>query len=166
VWLLRVLLKKVHGIEPEFYLKPAGALLCDHEAMLMIGDEALEYSLRPASKSRGIWDLGEAWKKLTGLPFVYAAWAVRKKNEELMALLLKAKQGGLAHIEEIVRAEGLGNAEFRREYYEKCVSFDLGPEEKKGLLKFQEYLKEAGLIAECHELRFISDTGRMGGVIA
>jgi predicted solute-binding protein len=157
VWLLRVLLKQVHGIEPEFYPKPAGALLCDHQAMLLIGDEALHYSLKPASKSRGIWDLGEAWQKLTGLPFVYAVWALRRPVATGMSLprvLRKAKEEGLAHLEEIVQAGELGTAEFRREYYEKCVSFDFGEREKAGLMKFQQYLKDAGLIEECHELRF------------
>jgi chorismate dehydratase len=26
------------------------------------------------------WDLGEQWKKLTGLPFVYALWLIRPKS--------------------------------------------------------------------------------------
>jgi predicted solute-binding protein len=153
VWLLRVLLKQVHGIEPEFYVKPAGASLRDHEAMLMIGDEALEYSLKQPGT---FWDLGEAWKKLTGLPFVYAVWALRRPVATGMSLLREAKAAGLAHLEEIVQAGELGTAEFRREYYAKCVSFDLGEREKAGLMKFQQYLKDAGLIEECHELRFVS----------
>jgi predicted solute-binding protein len=159
VWLLKVLLKQVHGIEPEFYPKPAGATLDEHEAMLMIGDEALEYSLKQPGT---FWDLGEAWKRLTGLPFVYAVWAIGRRQEtgdrrqKLVETLRKAKEEGLAHLEEIVRAGGLGTAQFRREYYVKCVSFDLGPEEKEGLLKFQQYLKDAGLITKCHELRFVS----------
>jgi chorismate dehydratase len=153
VWLLRVLLKQVHGIEPEFCPKPAGAMLNDHEAMLLIGDEALEFSLKQPGK---FWDLGAAWKKLTGLPFVYAVWAMRRDNRELAETLRRTKAAGLAHLDEVVQAGRLGTPEFRREYYEKCVSFDLGPEEKKGLLKFQQYLKEAGLIAKCHELRFVS----------
>ena len=157
--LLRVLLKKCHGIEPEFYTKPVGAKLCDHEAMLLIGDEALEYSLKKPSTSRGIWDLGEAWKKLTGLPFVYAVWAMRQdlgaRSAPLREILREAKKNGLAHLEDVVKVGTIGSAEFRREYLTRHVRFDLGAAEKRGLLKFQELLAEAGLLKETHELRFV-----------
>ena len=103
VWLLRVLLKVGYHVEPEFYPRPPGAKLSDHEAMLLIGDEAIWYATRNGKQP--LWDLGAAWVEMTGLPFVFAAWAFQRDVEkrELAALLRGAKARGLAHIEQIVQ---------------------------------------------------------------
>jgi chorismate dehydratase len=156
VWLLRVLLKVGYHIEPDFYPRSPGAKLSEHEAMLLIGDEAIWYATRDGKQP--LWDLGAAWVDLTGLPFVFAAWAFQRdaEKDELAALLRGAKAEGLAHIEEIVRHATEASPEFLREYYAKCVWYDLGDAEKRGLRRFQRYLKELGLVSQCHDLRYIS----------
>ena len=50
--------------------------LSDHEAMMLFGDGAIWYRHRNGDDC--LMDLGEAWTEMTGLPFVYAAWAVQK----------------------------------------------------------------------------------------
>lgn len=50
------------------------------EAMLLIGDKVVTDS-PPAIRYPHQLDLGEAWKGLTGLPFVYAMWACRAGEE-------------------------------------------------------------------------------------
>jgi len=156
VWLLRVLLKVGYHIEPEFYPRPPGAKLSEHEAMLLIGDEAIWYATRNGKQP--IWDLGTAWVEMTGLPFVFAAWAFQRNVEkgELAALLRKAKADGLAHIEEIVQNAAEATPEFLHEYYSKCVWYDLGDSEKQGLRRFQQYLRELGLVTSCHDLRYVA----------
>ena len=156
VWLLRVLLKVGYHIEPEFYPRPPGAKLSEHEAMLLIGDEAIWYATRNGTQP--IWDLGAAWVEMTGLPFVFATWAFQRDavKEELAALLRRAKTDGLAHIEQIVQDAAEATPEFLREYYSKCVWYDLGDAEKQGLRRFQQYLKELGLVSRCHDLRYVS----------
>ncbi len=47
-----------------------------HRAYLLIGDQAISFRQNHAGEFR-FWDLGEQWKKLTGLPFVYALWLIR-----------------------------------------------------------------------------------------
>src|SRR6266702_1618622 len=47
-----------------------------HSAQLLIGDQAIAFRQRHAGEFQ-FWDLGEQWKKLTGLPFVYALWLIR-----------------------------------------------------------------------------------------
>ena len=126
VWLLRVLLKVGYHIEPEFYPRPPGAKLSDHEAMLLIGDEAIWYATRNGKQP--IWDLGAAWVELTGLP----------------------------HIEQIVQDATEATPEFLRDYYSKCVWYDLGDAEKQGLRRFQQYLKELGLVSGCHDIRYVA----------
>lgn len=153
VWLLRVLLKVRYGIVPEFYPLPAGAMLNEHPAMLMIGDEAIWYRSRHNSD---LWDLGAAWKEMTELPFVYAVWALRGEVAGLPELLRNAKANGLAHLEEIVQDATEATATYRREYLTRCVSFHLGEPEKQGLRRFQQYLKELGLVESAYDLRYVS----------
>jgi chorismate dehydratase len=153
VWLVRVILKLAYGVEPEYVAKPSGG---DDEATLVIGDQAIWYRLR--NPDMPVLDLGEAWWKLTGLPFVFAVWALPRGAQPgaLGELLRQAKADGLAHIEDIVQDTSEGTAEFRRRYFTECVRYDLGDAEKQGVRRFQQQLKELGLIKECHDLRYVS----------
>jgi chorismate dehydratase len=157
-WLVRVILKHAFQIEPEFYPRPAGGKLSEHEAMMLIGDEAIWYRTRNAGQP--VLDLGQAWVELTGLPFAFAAWAVQRGLPAQsvatgMSLLREAKTNGLAHIEEIVQESTEATPEFRREYLRKHVWYELGDEEKKGIVRFQQYAKEMGLVENCHDLRYV-----------
>jgi predicted solute-binding protein len=149
-WLVRVILKFAYGVDPEF------ATGAGDEASLLIGDQAIWY--RTKNPDVPVLDLGEAWWKLTGLPFVYAVWAMPRGAVpgSLGELVRQAKADGLAHLEEIVQDATEGTAEFRRQYLTRCVCYDLGDAEKQGIRRFQQYLKELGLIKECHDLRYVS----------
>jgi chorismate dehydratase len=156
VWLLRVLLKIGYHIEPEFYPRPAGAKLSEHEAMMLIGDDAIWYATREGTQP--VWDLGAAWMELTGLPFVYAAWAAQRGGTvgPLAALLRSAKANGLAHLDKIVQDATEASPEFLRDYYTRNVCYELGDAEKQGLRRFQQYLRDLNLIDRCHDLRYVS----------
>jgi chorismate dehydratase len=157
VWLLRVLLKIGYHIEPEFYPRPSGAKLSDHEAMMLIGDDAIWYVTRNGVPP--VWDLGEAWMELTGLPFVFAVWAAQKgvaAGTPLPKMLQVAKANGLAHVEQIVQDATEATPEFLRDYYSKCVWYNLEKTEKQGLSRFQQYVKELGLVGKIHDLRYVS----------
>lgn len=159
VMLLRVLLKMACHIEPEFYPRPAGAKLNDHEAMLLIGDTAIWYSQRERDPSAGTLDLGQAWREWTGLPFVFAAWAGQRgvfEDAGLRQMLLAAKANGLAHLEEIVQDATEVSAEFLRQYYARHVRYDLGAAEKEAVRRFQQYAVELGLVPGSHDLRYIA----------
>jgi predicted solute-binding protein len=149
-WLVRVILKFAYGVEPEY------AMGAGDEASLLIGDQGIWF--RHKNPGVPVLDLGEAWWKLTGLPFVFAVWAMPRGAVpgRLGELLRKAKADGLAHIEEIVQDTTEGTAEFRRQYLTRCVGYDLGDAEKQGIRRFQQYLKEMGLISESHDLRYVS----------
>jgi chorismate dehydratase len=153
VWLVRVILKKAYGIELEYIAKPTGA---EGEATLVIGDQAIWYRLR--NPDVPVLDLGDAWWKLTGLPFVFAVWALPRGAEPgaLGELLRKAKADGLAHLEEIVQDTTEGTAEFRRRYFTECVRYELGDAEKQGIRHFQQCLVEQGIIEKAHDLRYVS----------
>jgi chorismate dehydratase len=81
VLLLRLLLAELYGVKEITALTghPGSEIAAGNlpEAFLAIGDEALRYGRHPAYPYR--MDLGAAWKELTGLPFVYALWVVRRQ---------------------------------------------------------------------------------------
>ncbi len=77
-----------------------------HEAVLVIGDPALLLASRGAYAHR--YDLGEEWRRWTGLPFVFAVWAARRDADRTAVKavhnsLLEARSWGLAHLDELAR---------------------------------------------------------------
>ncbi|WP_041315244.1 menaquinone biosynthesis protein [Heliomicrobium modesticaldum] len=85
VALLKVLLKRHYGIRCALSPQPPDltSMLADHPAALLIGDDALRAAeaLRQGGLGRlglhDVIDLGLVWKEMTGLPMVYALWAIR-----------------------------------------------------------------------------------------
>ena len=157
--LLRILLRLVYRIEPEFYPRPPAAKPDEHPAMLVIGDAAIHAAQLAGDRSTGILDLGTAWREFTGLPFVFAVWAGQRgvfTDPELRNLLLTAKANGLANIETIVQTTPTATPEFRREYLQRAIRYNLGPAEKQAVAKFQEYAAELGLIQSRGDLRYIT----------
>ena len=72
-----------------------------HDAVLVIGDAAL--LLRAAGTYPHVTDLGEEWKRWTGLPFVFAVWAARRDADrqavrDVHRALLASRRWGLANI--------------------------------------------------------------------
>src|SRR5207237_708684 len=82
VALLELLCRDVWRVRPHFAQARAEATDLDalgrlpHDAVLVIGDAGPLLAARHAYPHRV--DLGEAWKRWTGLPFVFAVWAARR----------------------------------------------------------------------------------------
>ncbi len=74
--LTQILLRKRYGVHPEVVPLPLdrGAEDVDADAVLLIGDRAMRACLPGFAHA---FDLGQEWHDWTGLPFVYAVWAVR-----------------------------------------------------------------------------------------
>jgi predicted solute-binding protein len=142
--LLRVLLAD-RGLRPAFVPLESYAEAWDCDAVLLIGDRALEFLQQPGDHR--IWDLGAAWSRLTGLPFVYAAWAIRAEaaTDSLYELLTEAKRNGLANLRRLVHSRAEFDPAFSLEYLTRNIRFDLGEAEKAGLNHFAKLLSEQGL---------------------
>lgn len=107
------------------------------EARLRIGDEALqEWTER---NGKGVTDLGKAWWDWTGLPFVFAVWALRIGFKPKPGEIEKFREECLAGIAN--RAE-LAKGKLEKEYLTKCIRYELGREEKEGMA---EFAKRSGL---------------------
>jgi chorismate dehydratase len=116
VALLELLFEHVWDARPQFV--PANAEITDvegfgdeeHDARLVIGDAALLLGSRlrahrrvPAGYQHG-YDLGEEWKRWTGLPFVFAVWVAQRATPVAAALglhatLIESRDWGLRHLD-------------------------------------------------------------------
>ena len=152
--LLRVLLAE-RGLKPEF--KPLASYDFAElpENALLIGDPALDFVLGPHEHQ--IWDLGAAWYELTGLPFVYAVWALRRgiENSALRRKLTEAREFGLDTLEHIVSDRTEYTYEFRKDYLGWHIHYYLGTDEKRGLAEFVELLRKH-LTVPIYEPHFVA----------
>ncbi len=144
--LTQIILRERYGVQPEVTQLPIDVAHddLDADAVLLIGDRAMRACL---PGFRFAYDLGEEWTAWTGLPMVFAVWAVRKGVElgAAEAAFLKAKEYGLAHAGEIAQREAaaLGlDAGFCRRYLSNVLRFDLGAQELEGMARFRELCEE------------------------
>jgi chorismate dehydratase len=133
------------GLSPRF-IKGSTAPLEPHRARLLIGDQAIRFREEQSGQFK-FWDLGEQWRKLTHLPFVYALWLVRpevanapKIADELRSL----RDANLRHIDDLITEEK--NPGFCRRYYREHIRFGFGVREREGLQMFQALCEKHGLI--------------------
>ncbi|GIE81279.1 chorismate dehydratase [Actinoplanes philippinensis] len=80
VMLAQMLLSERYGAEPEYFRCPPdlAQMLMEADAGVLIGDPALRAMYEAPGNGLLVIDLAEAWKEWTGLPMVFAVWAVRK----------------------------------------------------------------------------------------
>jgi chorismate dehydratase len=80
VLLAQMLLAERYGAEPEYFRCPPELtqMLIEADAGVLIGDPALRALYEAPRNGLHVTDLGEAWKQWTGLPMVFAVWAVRR----------------------------------------------------------------------------------------
>jgi len=154
--LLRIVLSENYGLEPEFAdCEPKIEKMLDkHDAALIIGNPAMLCD----KTGLHVLDLGEEWKKLTGLPAVFAVWAGPDKSitPELIAALASAKEEGMGRIQNIVDEESpkLGlPPELCEEYLTKIMRYDLGELEIESLRVFGQKAAEHKLIDSVPEVR-------------
>lgn len=141
--LLKVVLAEFHGLHPSF-----GG---QGDAQLLIGNQAIEFRLAQEGTAGG-WkflDLGEEWKRCTGLPFVFALWALCPKTTNPSAVadaFRSLKDCGVKRIPELVACEDFADEETRRRYLVQFLRYDLGSRGKVALGRFRELLTAHGLI--------------------
>ena len=80
VLLAKMLLADRYGVRPEFFRCPPelGTMLLEADAAVVIGDVALRALYEAPSTGLTVTDLGSEWRSWSGLPMVFAVWAVRK----------------------------------------------------------------------------------------
>lgn len=148
--LVRILLADRHGLAPEYV--PARpdpeAMLAEADAALVIGDPALKVD----RERYPILDLAAEWRQLTGLPCVFAVWAVAPGVDlgEHQAYFQESLERGLASLPALVAESsaelGLPPAEVET-YLTDNLSYRLGAEELRSLTEYYRRAHAHGLIA-------------------
>ena len=131
-------------------------MLRERDAALIIGDPAL------ASDFPGlqVWDMATEWRKMTGLPFVFAFWALRAEaaTPDWVPAFQQSTVYALAHLNEIIEQEtrrtGL-TPELIRSYLTENIDFSLGEENLKGLRLFYSLAEQLGLTPATKPLEFV-----------
>jgi chorismate dehydratase len=141
VELAKLLIKDYWKLDPE--LIDAAEDFQEHirgnTAGLVIGDRS--FTQRKVSKYA--YDLGEAWKSYTGLPFVFAAWI---SNKPLDARFIKsfneANAFGVNNISKVIASLDFNNSVDLEEYFKKYISYNLDEAKRIALRKFLQHLKK------------------------
>jgi chorismate dehydratase len=151
VALLRVLLADAYRVLPPFHehAPNLAQMLQKHEAALLIGDAALEaknaVEVSIDNPTAHILDLGAAWKELTGLPFVFAAWIARRgldqyARDDLARVLGAARDEGIADLKTVVAQNpiqtGIPDAQIE-EYLRDAVEFHLSDSHRAAIEEFR-----------------------------
>ena len=121
----------------------------DYDAAVVIGDAALDLAARGVPGQ----DLGEVWKTHTnGLPFVFAAWAVRpgyRVAGDLVAALIEARALGERNVFDIAKAHAAEHGRSVREavdYLSRSIRYRLGLREFDAIERYRESLVHLGLL--------------------
>jgi chorismate dehydratase len=138
VQLAKVLLREYWKIRPE--LVDAEEDFRDHirgtTAGIVIGDRALEQR----HISPYIYDLGGAWKELTGLPFVFAAWISNKSlDPSFIKEFDEANRQGLLQIGEVVAENPYPHFSLH-DYFTRYLDYRLDESKRRGLEAFLKYI--------------------------
>jgi chorismate dehydratase len=161
--LTRVLCREAWNIEPELVsVSPdAAARLDGCDAALLIGDPALFLDHEAAGFQKV--DLGAEWTSMTGLPFVWAAWAGRDAavNADGIAELRAARDAGIRHTDEIADDYcGPARAPLGRRYLRENMKYRLGGREAEGLQRYYDLAARHGIVERSEPIRFFEAGGQ------
>jgi chorismate dehydratase len=141
VALAEVILRQRFGATPQLisHSPQLDSMLASADAALLIGDPALRF--HPDELPYHVYDLGQEWKWLTGLPMVFAVWAAKPGviQPEVVAALNGSYGFGKERMEEIIRQESAGRGfeqELVRQYLTHYIHFELTKEFEQGMHLF------------------------------
>lgn len=154
--LVRILLKRYYGVEPAYTQASPRleAMLENNDAALMIGDPAMMADTRDCE----VHDMASLWRAATGLPFVFALWAVRPERMEGARVDFEAAMHEGVSAAPLIASRYAGKLGLDRasllDYLTSNIHFELDAESLEGLGLFYRLAAEEGLIGEPKPIRF------------
>jgi chorismate dehydratase len=161
VLLTRMLLAQRYGVHPRYFRCPPDVteMLLEADAAVVIGDVALRAMYEAPSRGLIVTDLGQAWREWTGLPMVFAVWAVRRDFaaahpglvKDVHEAFLRSRDLCLSELDEAAAAaarwEPFDPATLAA--YFRTLDFSLGERQVAGL---REFAGRAALLGEAPAL--------------
>jgi chorismate dehydratase len=146
--LARMLLEDRYGARPSYFTCPPDLteMLLEAEAGVLIGDAALRARHEAPERGLVVTDLGQAWRDWTGLPMVFAVWAVRRDFAAAHPGLVKEVHDAFVASRELCLEELDAVAAVAARWepfsaatlaaYFRALDFSLGPRQIAGLREF------------------------------
>ncbi|MEK6675638.1 MAG: menaquinone biosynthesis protein [Planctomycetota bacterium] len=144
VTLARIIWKESFGVDLELSPLVGREPPPESEALLLIGDKVVNHGLIGFDMQT---DLGQAWKSLTGLPFVFAVWACDNNapdTSDLAKCLENARDAGVRSAKLIAADYGPGMGwpvHLAERYLTSRLKFRLTPRHQTAMEKFFDYAK-------------------------
>ncbi|MER7164606.1 menaquinone biosynthesis protein [Micromonospora sp. NPDC000207] len=148
VLLAQLLLGERYGVRPEYFRCPPDLtqMLLEADAGVLIGDVALRALYEAPRRGLEVTDLGQAWQEWTGLPMVFAVWAVRRDFaaahpgmvKEVHEAFLRSRDLCLAELDQVAEAAARWepfDAATLASYF-RVLDFSLGERQVAGLREF------------------------------
>ncbi|MEV0327164.1 menaquinone biosynthesis protein [Micromonospora echinospora] len=156
VLLAQLLLGERYGVRPEYFRCPPDLtqMLLEADAGVLIGDVALRALYEAPRRGLAVTDLGQAWREWTGLPMVFAVWAVRRDFaaahpglvKEVHEAFLRSRDLCLSELDEVAASAARWepfDAKTLASYF-RVLDFSLGERQVAGLREFARRAAEAG----------------------
>jgi len=136
--LAKIVLAERYGAEPTGTARPPDLkeMLAEHDACILIGD----IGMRTDGAGLQVLDLGEEWKKLTGLPFVWALW-IGTEN-------LTPELAGMLNVARVMSFLGAPSSSSPAERQKALIKKLLGPFEFDAQIAAQRANQLAAISAE------------------
>lgn len=140
VALLKILLQQHWKISPVIIEATEGFenQISGTTAGLIIGDRAL----LKRNAYQYVFDLGMAWKEMTGLPFVFAVWLANKELDKVFVHQFNQSiEEGLTNIELIAKKQNFAEYDLLH-YYRRNINYQFDENKKRSLDRFLSLLKD------------------------
>ncbi|WP_378956095.1 menaquinone biosynthetic enzyme MqnA/MqnD family protein [Pelosinus sp. sgz500959] len=156
--LLKIIMYHAYQANPDYFISPLsleGGVLKDAEAVLFIGDDALQ-AYHNRVPGYYYYDLGDEWQRMTGLSMVYAVWVVNRqfaaRHADLVHMVYQQVTGafayGLSNLS--VAAETLApKVSFTTQQlitYINLLNYEFTPAHKQALVTYYQLSHVLGLI--------------------
>jgi len=142
--LVKILAKHFWKIKPEWLSTEKGyeAKIENSDGGIIIGDRAFGIN----GEFKFCYDLGEEWKKVTNLPFVFAVWAANKEiDNKYVKELNSAFKLGYKNIDKVV-LNAVGKIEIPtirlKKYLTENIDFVLDENKKRSMNLYLELLEQ------------------------
>ena len=137
--LIKILAKELWKINPNW--KDADTNYIDNitgkSAGLVIGDRAFDL----AERYRYTFDLGDGWKRLTGLPFVFACWVAKTGvPNSVKTKFNEALKYGMDYREDLISELKLESGVDYSNYLKNRILFTKGDKGREAISLFLNYL--------------------------